>query len=857
MATAVNDRRTIAGENDDTIKSQKHANISAPGEDALSSPPRVTTYSGLPNDQPKPSSSSMWCEVGHRRGDSLGGNGESKTIANDRKDVALSVAAGASAGTEVGAARTRKKWGFDRHVNASPLVDKFDNSGDKSEVTQEYQRDCQRRYDTNRRRRWSGEGKETRNDEKTGKGSDDPSQQSHDLDLILGVPPQQQQKQHRQLAPEEGCDGGSGIDGGSVGDNGSDDEVYCGSFETPSDDDDANTAEIKNGVGGGNSAEHRSSAAAPAPQTKLADDTVRHRSLGGVVDGPPNTKVQSKSGIHRRSSSSDTAGSGDCTTGGGGGGSPESDRDDGLGGGRGGMRGRRIIETEGAVENMRRRLSAMGFLEAGSGASVGGGEGGSITGTTAQAGGGVVSSRNEASRARSIGRQARRESAAAVAGTVTVVTASASLAVSSATKAGASAVAVAQIGATGVGAIKDDENGYPIDAAADGDHSIVHSSVDSASGDAVVKHPAWYRGERNKGALAPAGELLGPIVGSSPCGKPRQPSRETVTNTTAVGPSGEGGGSDKGDGGMSVADKSGRSSNLGKSGPRRRHGDGRHSTTPLPRPDEEYETALLRLSAAAAHAADLYRELTETADATGSLDAAASFELSGDATPTTGTLMEGDDHAEGMDRGPNNGQNADAGERREAPGDGNGIDDGEWEGGERTGPLLESFRESFAAVNGVLSAIASGGGGRLGGMNMPHSIGSITGRHVFEPRRTSLTSAAAAGTDSAARSTRQSVLRAREGTNGGDVRARVLGDGHASWSLGEQSMQAALGLSAREGDWVKGLGGVRGGREGGRAAAVEPDERDDVVPPEVSGMLHRYSEMMLKAMQVSFSCMGQ
>ncbi|CAB1119878.1 unnamed protein product [Ectocarpus sp. CCAP 1310/34] len=366
----------------------------------------------------------------------------------------------------------------------------------------------------------------------------------------------------------------------------------------------------------------------------------------------------------------------------------------------------------------------------------------------------------------------------------------------------------------------------------------------------------------------------------------------------------------------------------------------------LPRPDKEYEEALLRLTEAASHAAELYRELTEASSAslasqetgtgtrTGTEEEESgmgleSFPSMSSVGPRRGSLRldnavrkltyaggeheerkqgngdSGSGHAKALTSSPSVAPSTSMSHPGESDGDDESYDDDdEWEdeeevpdeddrhataenmpgqgqGGDRDrlGPLaLEtSFRESFASVYGILSVMAgkaipaaclispslasiggscanssSGSGavpgdasntgsttsGRLAAMSK-HKIGteSSSSHQSAERDRGGLASPPGLSLSVLPPPSRRALARETASPGGsetivGGVRAVIPG-------TAAEKVEALP--AAEAGD--KGAGSVesRSGRALGGA--------EEQLPAEMTGMLHRYSEMMLKVVQ--------
>lgn len=278
-----------------------------------------------------------------------------------------------------------------------------------------------------------------------------------------------------------------------------------------------------------------------------------------------------------------------------------------------GVRGRRIIETEDAVEKMRRRLSAMGFLEP----DVASGGGGSDRKSSRARDGGIVgsksvksSTKSEASKVRNTTWLARRDAAtaAAAAGAATV------------SALGDGMREKVNAGVSGVG-----EGGGP-------------SWVTGIPSMGVERRPNVELGNAKESLR----QVLGPVTSSSSSSKDLSldvvNSRQAYFHSTATNAAAAIATSDtaveslptvsanvcegvQSDNTRGASARNTTISCLEKPGWGRQQAGQRSGgqlvmvTGALPRPEEEYETALLRLSAAAEHAAGLYRELAAAAAA--------------------------------------------------------------------------------------------------------------------------------------------------------------------------------------------------------------------------------------------------
>lgn len=257
-----------------------------------------------------------------------------------------------------------------------------------------------------------------------------------------------------------------------------------------------------------------------------------------------------------------------------------------------GMRGRRIIETEGAVENMRRRLSAMGLLEP-TAVAVGGGAGAAVVegegrahdnpGMDRAIADNVVATEtavpaenrpgNETSEAPSIGGHSHSIADSAPAGHS----------------------GISRTSGTSVAERKNQKiatNLFSVETETERNTTKKYATPVSActgltgltKSYSPFKTPTPGETPRQSAIIIPAS-----LAAGEPEGRRRIWSRqpEEVVSQRSAG-----------------------------------------EVTPvigaLPRPDEEYETALLRLSAAAEHAAQLYRELTQVAAAAAARDPAQS-----------------------------------------------------------------------------------------------------------------------------------------------------------------------------------------------------------------------------------------
>ncbi|CAM9760576.1 unnamed protein product [Ectocarpus fasciculatus] len=362
----------------------------------------------------------------------------------------------------------------------------------------------------------------------------------------------------------------------------------------------------------------------------------------------------------------------------------------------------------------------------------------------------------------------------------------------------------------------------------------------------------------------------------------------------------------------------------------------------LPRPDKEYEEALLRLTEAASHAAELYRELTEASSAslasretgtgtrTGTEEEGSGVESESFPSMSSAGLGRGSPRLDGAGR-----RRAHAGGEHEEKKQGNGDsgsghaaaltsspsvapstsishagesdgddesydDDDEWEdeeevpnedvphataenrrGGDRDGlgplALERSFRESFASVNGILSdmvgkaipaaspaspSLASLGGSyansRIGSGAVPgdaSNTGSTTSGRLAAMRRHKMNSESSSADQSAERdqgglasppdlslSSLPPPLRraqAREMASPGGSETIVGGLRAVMPGTTAEKIEDLPVAEASD----KGAGSVesRSGRALGGA--------EEQLPAEMTGMLHRYSEMMLKVVQ--------
>ncbi|CAM9529135.1 unnamed protein product [Ectocarpus sp. 12 AP-2014] len=366
----------------------------------------------------------------------------------------------------------------------------------------------------------------------------------------------------------------------------------------------------------------------------------------------------------------------------------------------------------------------------------------------------------------------------------------------------------------------------------------------------------------------------------------------------------------------------------------------------LPRPDKEYEEALLRLTEAASHAAELYRELTEAASAslaspetgtetrTGTEEQGSRVGLEsfpsmssvglGRGSPRLDSAVRKLTHAGGEHEERKQG-NGDSGSGHVValtsspsvapstsmshPGESDGDDesyddDDEWEdeeevpdeddhhataenrpgqgwGGDRDrlGPLAleRSFRESFASVNGILSVMAgtaipaaspaspslasvggscsnssSGSGavpgdasntgsttsGRLAAMSK-HKIGteSLSSHQSAEKDRGGLASPPGLSLSFLPPPPRRAQARETASPGGSET---IVGGLRAVIPGTAAEKVEALPV-AEAGDKGAGSVGSRSGRALGGA--------EEQLPAEMTGMLHRYSEMMLKVVQ--------
>lgn len=264
---------------------------------------------------------------------------------------------------------------------------------------------------------------------------------------------------------------------------------------------------------------------------------------------------------------------------------PETNHDD-----HAGMRGRRIIETEGAVKNMRRHLSAMGYLESTAVA---------VSGDAAPA---VV----EGGRRVRENRETDRTNADNASVTETAVPAK--------NRPNSEASEMQNIG--GQSHFNTDSTAADRSGVSKGGGTSVAERETRAT--TTAKNLFSIETERDtagKHAIPVSGctDLTGPTIAYSPFkrptpgGKPRQSAIiiPATTRDTGVSPAaGEPGER------LRIWNRQ-----LGKVTDQRSAEAVTPAAGALPRPDEEYGTALLRLSAAAEHAAQLYRELTQVAAA--------------------------------------------------------------------------------------------------------------------------------------------------------------------------------------------------------------------------------------------------
>ncbi|CAM9937562.1 unnamed protein product [Ectocarpus sp. 6 AP-2014] len=360
----------------------------------------------------------------------------------------------------------------------------------------------------------------------------------------------------------------------------------------------------------------------------------------------------------------------------------------------------------------------------------------------------------------------------------------------------------------------------------------------------------------------------------------------------------------------------------------------------LPRPDKEYEEALLRLTEAASHAAELYEELTEASSAslvsqetvTGTR-AGTEEEGSGvglESFPSMssvglGSAVRKPTHAGSGEHEERKQGNGGSGSGRVAaltsspsvapstsmshPGESDGDDesyddDDEWEdeeevldeddphataenrtgqgqGGDRDGlgplALERSFRESFACVNGILSVMAgkaipaaspaSPSPASIGGScaNSSSGSGSVPGAASNTGSTTGGRLAAMSkhkiGTESS--SSHQSAERDRGGLASPPglslsflpppprrAQAREMASPGGSKTIVGGLRAVIPGTMAEK---VEALPVAEAGDKG--AGSVESRSRralggaEEQLPAEMTGMLHRYSEMMLKVVQ--------
>lgn len=296
------------------------------------------------------------------------------------------------------------------------------------------------------------------------------------------------------------------------------------------------------------------------------------------------------------------------------------------------------------------------------------------------------------------------------------------------------------------------------------------------------------------------------------------------------------------------------------------HGS-RRGNTVLPRPIREYETALLQLRQTADRAAELYRELI------GVSSRALSMEVGNEAvrtTPTaetpegsvavvtTSTVLDGrqaeDAPGEEFGHGRLDGDSIALNNHEQETEEG-GIDDGNSAMLERAGSVLEAYREGFASVSSVLSIMATGEN------LLSSTTDECLGRKIglawdteASPVNTSDPTAVLSqnnGPSTGGPSGERGALK-RSGPT------ERLEDGSVGWPGGWGKVQDALKVSANENNG-RGAGveadvgrGQASASDSGEALAVggRTGVRKDEVPPEIMGMLHRYSEQMLRVMQV-------
>lgn len=220
--------------------------------------------------------------------------------------------------------------------------------------------------------------------------------------------------------------------------------------------------------------------------------------------------------------------------------------------------------------------------------------------------------------------------------------------------------------------------------------------------------------------------------------------------------------------------------------------------------------------------------------------------------------------------------------------EGEGRGGGEWSGERQTGPLVweKSFRESFASVNDVLSVIAdretspqggdsrgsasgSGDDGRgLRLLRQQHTEGDSSSswaapRPSSPTSRRRVTAWGTPGSSQADVAPSTTYSSARAGQSGGPsatspegVPSRTRHQGAAGSSGGgsvatpfasSRGTAAAAGGTGWSGEGRASIEGAVAG-VGGGGGFVESGRVE--VSAEVSGMLQRYSEMMLRVMQV-------
>lgn len=325
-----------------------------------------------------------------------------------------------------------------------------------------------------------------------------------------------------------------------------------------------------------------------------------------------------------------------------------------------GQRGRRIMETEGAVENMRRRLSAMGFLEAdGPGAdgeaeaARGDGIGSfvkassdaplldqSVTMAVASGGGATVSATPKRSAAafagaeevaKSPGDMLYKETRDARRSTVDTATPSPPCVLTDARPRAENVDAGARLHGYLDGLAPSSSNGEIVD---DAIPRLPENSGGSEDQSSIGRRDLDRLGVVGHGrALEPIAAtaassssiLLGEvIVMPPPCTREpvSDPPDAVPVDTGDVLPADVRVACDDHDIEKTIEGSSGLSLETNRSEKRHRRrrrprgghqpgGGGFGREVDLPRPDKEYETALLRLTAAAEHAAELYRELTQ------------------------------------------------------------------------------------------------------------------------------------------------------------------------------------------------------------------------------------------------------